>query len=182
MRVTFTRLPGGGSTAEFQRPDGVTVRLQSYDRKHRIPHDLAHLVAERAFRVDRGVWGSLAAGVLFASAEVVAGRRRHDDKARSAALLKANRDEIGVTELLAYVVQQGVDQDRATAGRALTEAWGSLRPGPPPYPADVLPRAVDELRALGDRWQRLPAGGTLEVDWPLPVAAARRGSRPSRRR
>ena len=174
MRVTFTRRAGGGSTAEFVRPDGVSVRMRSYDKKHRIPHDLAHLVAERAFRVERGVWGSLAGGVLFGSVEVVAGRRRHDDKARSAALLKANKDEIAIAELLAYVVQQGVDQDRPTAARALADAWGSRRPGPPPWPADVLPRAVDELRALGDQWARLPPDGTLTTDWPLPATARRR--------
>jgi hypothetical protein len=168
MLVTFTRREGGGSTAEFVRPDGVTVRMRSYDRKHRIPHDLAHLVAERAFRVERGVWGSLAGGVLFGSAEVVAGRRRHDDKARSAALLKANKDEIDIAELLAYVVQQAVDQDRPTAARALAAAWGSRRTGPPPWPADVLPRAVDELRTLADQWTRLPANGTLTTHWPLP--------------
>ncbi|HZB49589.1 MAG TPA: hypothetical protein VE547_10890 [Mycobacteriales bacterium] len=169
MRVTFTRQVGGGSTAEFVRPDGVTVRMRSYDRKHAIPHDLAHLVAERAFRVQRGVWGSLAAGALFGSVEVVAGRRRHDDRIRSAALLKANKAEIDIAELLAYVVQQGVDQDRPTAARALAAAWGSRRTGPPPWPADVLPRAVDELRALGEQWARLPVDGTLAVDWPLPA-------------
>ncbi len=166
MRVTFTRQPGGGSTAEFVRPDGVTVRMRSYDRKHRIPHDLAHLVAERAFRVERGVWGSLAGGALFGSVEVVSGRRRHDDKVRSAALLKANKAEIDIAELLAYVVQQAVDQDHPTAAKALTAAWGSRRTGPPPWPTDVLPRAVDELRTLADQWTRLPPDGTLTLDWP----------------
>ena len=131
MQVTFTRREGGGSTAEFRRPDGVTVRIRSYDRKHRIPHDLAHLVAERAFRVERGVWGSLAAGVLFASAEVVAGRRRHDDKARSAALLKANKDETSASPSRVATSRGAAGRrartGRETTARALAEAWGSVR-------------------------------------------------------
>lgn len=174
MLVTFTRIAGGGSTAEFRRPDGVTVQLRSYDRKHRIPHDLAHLVAERAFRVERGVWGSLAGGVLFASADVVAGRRRHDEKARSAALLKANAAEVGLAELLASSCSRpSTRTGRPRPGRSPGRG-DRCGPGRCPYPADVLPRAVDELRGLGARWERLPVGGTLEVDWPLPTARAAR--------
>lgn len=62
MNIEFAKRRGGGSIALIDRPDGVRLRLSSYDRKSAVPHDVAHRVAERAFRLGGDLWGSIAVG------------------------------------------------------------------------------------------------------------------------
>lgn len=63
------------------------VELPSYSRTHRVPHDLAHAVAEREFGRADGVFGSIAAGAVFDNMRVIAGRPRHDAAARGRRVL-----------------------------------------------------------------------------------------------
>lgn len=165
MDVRFSKRPGGGSVALIDRPDGVRLRLSSYDRKYVVPHDLAHFVAERAFRIHGGLWGSIAAGALLDSMELVSGRLRHDRKARSETVLRANAKEFGMAEVLAGVVHLGVDQDDRTIGRALRDAWGAFRAEPCPVPAERAVAAVAELRTLGARFAALGPAATLPLTW-----------------
>jgi len=58
VRIVFTRVPRGESIAT------IYVELPSFSRTHRVPHDLAHAVAERDLGLARGIFGSLAAGAL----------------------------------------------------------------------------------------------------------------------
>ena len=177
MRVQFHHdQKRGGYAALIRRGDGVTVRLPGYDRTFRVPHDLAHFVAEREFRLDRGVFGSIAAGAMFSNMSLVEGRARYDAQARSRAVLRANAVELTLAECLSGVVHTAVehDLDRPTAHRKLRDSWGVLRPGPCPYgPAD-LGRAVDVLRLLGERWEVLGPGDVLALRWELAPAPAPR--------
>jgi hypothetical protein len=167
VEIRFSKRPGGGSLALIERPDGVTLRLSSYDRKHVVPHDLAHFVAERAFDIHGGLWGSIAAGAMLASMEVVSGRLRHDRTARSEKVLRSNASEFGMAEVLSGVVHLGVDQDDRAVARALRDAWGAFRTGPCPVPAERAVAAVGELRALGARFAALDPPATLPVTWPV---------------
>ncbi len=167
MDVQFSKRPDGGSSALIDRPDGVQLRLSSYDRKYAEPHDLAHFVAERAFRIHGGLWGSIAAGAMLDSLEVVSGRLRHDRKARSEKVLRANAKEFGMAEVLAGVVHLGVDQDDRTIGRVLHDTWGAFRSEPCPIPAERAVAAVAELRALGTRFATMAPDGTLPLTWPV---------------
>lgn len=166
MDVRFGKRPGGGSVALIDRPDGVQLRLRSYDRKHAVPHDLAHFVAERAFRLHGGLWGSIAAGAMLDSLDVVSGRLRHDRRARSEQVLRANAAEFGMAEVLAGVVHLGVDQDDRTVARELAAAWGVFHAGPCPVPASRAVDAVAELRALGRQFVALHPDATLPLTWP----------------
>jgi hypothetical protein len=65
MRLTFQHDPRGESLTVIQRSDGAVFTL--YSRKHRVPHDLAHAVTERELRLADGVFGCIAAGVVFDS-------------------------------------------------------------------------------------------------------------------
>ncbi len=148
--------------------------MRSYDRKHSVPHDLAHFVAERAFVLPQGVWGSIAAGAVFRSMEVVSGRSRHDSRARSAAVIAENACHIGLAEIVAGVVHRGLDLTRAGAELELRCGWGAVREGPCPLPMPVLHEAMAELRQLAQRWQLLPDDGQLRMQWVIPVTPARR--------
>jgi len=83
--MVFTRAARGESITTIYRGGGVVVELPSYSRKHRVPHDLAHAVAEREFGLAGGVFGSIAAGAMFDNMRMPAGRPRHDAAARCCA-------------------------------------------------------------------------------------------------
>src|SRR5690348_1072919 len=123
----------------IHRDDGIVVLLPGFDRKYRVPHDLAHLVTEREFRLTDGVFGSIADGALFTNMRVISGRLRHDPRQRSQKVLRANGPGIGVAELLAAAVHGAVE--RREPGRVFeiaSRGWASLRVDPFPYPATVL--------------------------------------------
>jgi hypothetical protein len=172
MQAEFHRTDGrGGYAVIIRRDDGLTVRLPGYDRKWRVPHDLAHFVAEREFRLSKGVFGSIAAGAMFSNMAVVDGRQRFDANMRSRAVLRAHAAEIGIAELVAGVVHQGIERDERfeDVWARLREAWGTVRPGPCPYHPETLRRVLAILVALGERWQALPEGEHLTLRWSLPV-------------
>jgi hypothetical protein len=164
MDVHFARRPDNGSTAEFVRPDAVTVRLRSYDRTSVVPHDLAHLVVERALRVRTGLWGSLAAGAEFDSVEIVAGRLKHDHRARSAALRKANHRDLQLAEVLVGVVLEAAAGQCQGLQRRLAGAWSLYRRDPCP-PTAAAAGAVAELLTWGPTWHALGPGDRVTLSW-----------------
>jgi hypothetical protein len=171
MQAEFHRTDGrGGYAVIIRRDDGLTVRLPGYDRTFRVPHDLAHFIAEREFRLGKGVFGSIAAGAMFSNMAVVEGRPRFDANARSRAVLRAHTVELGLAEVVAGVVHQGVEREdrfEEVFGR-LREAWGIIRPGPCPYHPETLRRALAILYGLAERWQALPEGEQLTLRWSPP--------------
>jgi hypothetical protein len=167
MRIVFTRATRGESIATIHRNDGVVVELPSYSRTHRVPHDLAHAVAERQFGLIDGVFGSIAAGAVFENMRVVAGRPRHDAAERSKRILAANKGSLTVAEVMAGVVHHAVERPTGTA--VFEEArhdWGSVRPDPFPWAEAEVVAAVETLRELGGQWAALGPDGSLEFSWP----------------
>lgn len=161
MRVEFGRRSGGGSVALLTRSDGVRLRLTSYDRKYRIPHDLAHFATEQELGLTDGLFGSIAAGALFDSVEVLSGTRAGT---RSEAVRRRNAAALALTESLVGVVHL-VANDPGAPERAVTDgierAWGGVREGRCPYPPDRRLAALRSLRALGDRFAALRPAETL---------------------
>ena len=113
MDVAFSKRPDGGSLALIDREDGVRLRLRSYDRTGEVPHDAVHLIGERALGLTGGLWGSLQAGALFDSVEVVSGRLRHDRRQRSDAVRRENAAELRLAETVVGVLQQSLDRRRS---------------------------------------------------------------------
>ena len=177
--MDFAKRPGGGSVATITRPDGVRLRLTSYDRKYVVPHDLAHFATEQQLRMADGLWGSIAAGAVFDSVEVLSGTRAG---VRSDAVRQRNAAGLALAEVLVGVVHGavngavnravngGVDGTVPAADRAvvaqLASAWGSVRQGPCPYPEAHRLAAVRELRSLGERFAALGPDEVLALRWP----------------
>jgi hypothetical protein len=176
MQVHFHRTDGrGGYVVLMRRDDGLNVRMPGYDRRWRVPHDLAHYAVEREFKIEYGVFGSIAAGALFSNMEIVAGHPRFDVRARSRAVIKAHSAEIGLAEVVAGVVHEGVEQDRPLTAvhERLVETWGSLRPGPCPYDAALLRRCLGVLAVLETRWREVGVGQRLALRWEPPASPRR---------
>ena len=181
--MEFAKRPGGGSVATITRSDGVRLQLTSYDRKYVVPHDLAHFAIEQQLRMADGLWGSIAAGAVFDSVEVLSGTRAG---VRSDAVRQRNAAGLALAEVLVGVVHGavnravngalnravngGVDGTVPAADRAvvaqLASAWGSVRQGPCPYPEAHRLAAVRELRSLGERFAALGPDEVLALRWP----------------
>jgi hypothetical protein len=182
MHVVFVRGPTGSTVATVHRADGVSLHLPGYDRKHRVPHDLAHYATERALEMSGGVFGTIAAGGVFSNMRVVGGKPRHDAAARSKRLLDAHRETLTMAELLAGVVHRAVEDGAVEKTPALVrDAWASLGNGPFPWTDDHVHEAVRTLSDLTVAWE---AQGTVRVIWPdhlvatlPPARGIRRGRR-----
>lgn len=182
MQIVFVRERVRESTATIHRPDGIVVELPSYSRKHRVPHDLAHAVAERRLGLARGIYGTIAAGGMFANMRVVAGRPRHDAAQRSERILRANAGELGLTEILGGALHHAVESGRLpTAYRRVREAWESVNPGPCPYDRDQLEDAASELDLLTQAWGQLGFGQGLTFAWPARLISPVPRPEPRRR-
>lgn len=165
-----------GSTRRYRsilhRPDGVQVLLDggAYNRvggpAGEVPHDIAHLVVEAALRLDRGVWGVLAAGGLFRGASILKGRQRPHAAQRSAELRKASGEALNQAEVLVAAVCGLAERDSGADLRALRAATG------PRWWSDTataarIAEAITRLRQLGGTWAAMPAGEQLDLAWPL---------------
>lgn len=170
MDIEFHRL-SGGYCAQVVRDDGVTVHVPGFDRKHAVPHDLAHFAAEHGFGAARGFWGSVAAGAMFGGMQVVSGRRPPHAAERSRRIIRANAEQIGIAEGLAGSVFQAYTEDLSPADAVtrLAGYWSVTHSGPCPYDVPAMARACTLLGDLAGRWEVLPVGATLPLNWDLPV-------------
>ena len=127
MLVKFTRSETGSTLATISRRDGVTLTLPGFDKKHRVPHDLAHFATEQHLQLSRGVFGSIAGGGMFSTMRVVAGKPRHDAVARSSRLLGTNKHELGLAEVMADVIHDAVEHGgEHKAPLEARKIWASL--------------------------------------------------------
>lgn len=185
MRIVFARAQRGESVVTVHRVDGVVVELPSYTRKHRVPHDLAHAVAEREFAMADGVFGVIAAGGMFGNMRVISGRTRHDAAARSSRILAAHSRTLTLAEVVAgalhHLVEHGAAGPGDSAVSIVRRAWGSISQTPFPYPPQRVTAALGVLRDQAGRWAALADGDVLDFRWPdvltAPVPPARRGRR-----
>lgn len=162
MHVTIARTGRGSTVATIHRRDGVVLELPGYDRKFRVPHDLAHAVTERELGLSRGVFGSIASGGMFDNMRVLTGHPRHDAAARSRRLLTANKRELGMAELMAGAVHHAVEG----SGDPIAEArrsWAILTPDPFPWPDTRLRTALETLTAEAATYDR---ESVVHLDWP----------------
>ena len=168
MRVTFPRLPDHQRAyALVERDDGVVYRLYGGTAGPRLPHDIMHLVVERELRIRDGIWGGIAAGVVFDSMRYVSGRRPPHAAERSAQLLRGGRRPGLRAELLADLVSSAAALDHLTPDkiRRLADAKLSVLPETDVDPA-VIAAAARALQVEASRWARLRVGEELCYEWP----------------
>lgn len=168
--IEFHKVPGGRYHSVLHRPDGVSVRLQGggYNRiggeVERVPHDIAHLIVEDAFGIQRGLWGVLAAGGLVQGAEVVAGRQPPHAQRRAKEITDGAGETLRQVEILVRAVADsmvaGATGDVRDFRARVGERWWS----PAATPA-ALERAAAGLRDAARRWAAAPYDSTLEFAW-----------------
>jgi hypothetical protein len=175
MRVTFPRFPDHQRAyALVERDDGAVYRLYGGKAGPRLPHHVMHFVVERELRIPDGIWGGIAAGVVFDSMEHVSGRRpapaRERPKQRPADVGQAGLR----AELLANFVGHVAALDRPSDSEILSLAATKLAVLPDAHvdPAQVA-AAAQALQVEAARWARLRVGEELSYEWPRTPLAAR---------
>jgi hypothetical protein len=184
MRVTFPRLPDHErGYALVERDDGAVYRLYGGPAGRPLPHDIRHLVVERELHIRDGIWGAIAAGLVFDSMRHVSGRRPPHARERSARLLAGFADRGLRAEALASLVEGVAGLDHPSAGQIkdLAAARLSVLPDPDVDPAAIA-AAAQALQVEAARWARLRVGEELSYDWPRPPLAAWRRARPGKPR
>jgi hypothetical protein len=170
MRVTFPRLADHEMAyAVVERDDGVVYRLQAGRAGTALPHDIRHLVVERELGVSDGIWGGIAAGMVFTSMRHVQGRRPPHAAQRSTELKRRYRDRVMRAELLADLVESvaGLDDPTLEEIRLLSERKLHRLHGAQPLP-EVVAKAASALQVEAARWARLRPGEELQYEWPVP--------------
>jgi hypothetical protein len=187
MRVTFDRLADHEwADVLIERDDRVVYRMHAGPVTAEIPHDLVHFAVEDALGIADGIWAAIAGGVVFRSMTHVSGRRPPHAAERSAELIKQYRDRLQAAELIGGFVESAARVPAADLPRLVAESYRT-RPGEEPDLASVA-HAVAALHRVEQRWQALPIGGHLTVDWPahrrvaLPPARRPRDKVAGRRR
>jgi hypothetical protein len=168
MRVTFPRLPDHQRAyALVERDDGVVYRLYGGTAGPRLPHDIMHFVVERELRIRDGIWGGIAAGVVFDSMRHVSGRRPPHADERSRQLLRGFLDHGLRAELLTDLVSSAAALDTLTADRIrrLADAKLSVLPETDVDPV-IVAVAARALQVEAARWARLRIGEELCYEWP----------------
>lgn len=170
LRVQFLRGDRRFYRSLLHRADGLVVEFQggAYNKvggpDRELPHDLAHLIVEDELRLDRGVWGVLAAGGLFGHARVVEGRQAAHSRRRSRAVIDEAGDEIMQAEILTRLVcdvAAGVQPaDLPTLRKGVGDRWWSDA-----VTREALDRSRERLREGAAGWARLGPGEALEATW-----------------
>jgi hypothetical protein len=163
MRIVFVRVPDyQRGYALVTRDDGVQYRLNDGPQTRHIAHDLVHFTVEDAFGLSDGIWAALCGGVVFSSMDHVSGRRPPHAADRSAALIRAHRDDLQRAESIANLVERAAVRDPAFRE---VRRWLADRHGFEPAQGEI-DLAVARLRAATEEWARLEPGDVLVRAWP----------------
>jgi len=182
----MTRTAEGRSTTNVRRDDGVTLELPSYAPLHRLPHDLAHFVIERALGLTCGFWGSIADGAVFGGMEVVPRKRTARTEERSRRVMRGTSSRVTEAEAVVGTVveiyQRRLDRHWAAARALLDGTWRPARPSRElPSQAEVR-RICRELADAEKHWVSMPIDSSVTLVWPRQEASPRRGAVRQRRR
>ena len=149
MRVTFVKTIGNRDRVYVRFPDGREKSWPFPTYGEHLPHDCVHLIVERAFAIEDGVWAHVARG-----------------------------GELGKTEGL-YIAEifanaPWLRPDEGDAFDYITRELAQRRQAPP----ETLTRErVEHVRAELERataeWRALPDRGALVLEYPLTEVTQR---------
>ena len=157
MQLRFTKRPGGRSDLVVTDRPGPAVALRDHTAGPHLPHDLVHVVVERALGITDGFCGALAAGATFAGfvpADAPPAATRH--RRSGLKVLRRKGDRVLEAELRvnwSYRVWEGRSTD-AAAGV-----------GRPPLDDHEVRTAVAAIEEAARRWAATAEGDTLVEDW-----------------
>src|SRR5437867_7936516 len=182
----MTRTAEGQSTTYVRRDDGVTLELPSYAPLHRLPHDLAHFVIERALGLTCGFWGSIADGAVFGGMAAVPRRRTARVEGRARQVMRGASSRVTEAEAVVGTVveiyQRRLDRDWAAARALLGGTWRPARPSRKLPTQSEVRRICQALSNAETRWLNLAIGESVTLLWRGQEASAGRAEPRARQR
>jgi hypothetical protein len=174
MKLRVSRIQDRQYETTAERSDGLRVVLSGQGFSHRLPRHLAHFAVEDALELRHGVWGSIAAGGLPPGARISEGQQVPPGTIeRGAAVVAATAQLVGEARALVAAFDEIVDQ-------RLEGRWPHVDPAlqrlnvhrgtrvVPLTKTDVA-RIAATWRELQLRWDRVPIGSALDLEWETPL-------------
>jgi hypothetical protein len=170
MKLTAKRLDRDGRYETLiARDDGVNFLVKGVGHNFAIPHDIAHLVVEKALRIRNGFWGSIADGAVFPSMIYTGGRRKPKAAERSKELLKANARQLNEAEVLVRIFNDTIEQGHQEGSAAIDCRLKERMAPPGQRPREISKTDISEVfaayRTMLSKWKYLPVNGALDLHW-----------------
>lgn len=185
MLVDFIKIDERSCLARAVRPDGALIETTA-TAKDGMPHDLEHLIVEKALCCDTGFWGRVCRGAEFSSIRVTTRGPRRRPRVWNRELTKGYNgwNEDLVTKVV-RMYHEALRQGWAPPAALPSVPTGALLLDPrrcPPAQAaitsEALAAAAVALHEAEREWRDLPIGGRLSRPWEdqhaMPVAAETR--------
>jgi hypothetical protein len=163
VRMTFQRMADRRPVETLvERDDGVVFAMRGAGGGADLPHDLVHVVVEKALPLTDGIWGCVADGVVWGSMRHVSGRRPPHAAERSDRLKAERRDAVMRAEHLADVVGRLARGEQVPVGAATG------------VPRERIDAAVAAVQDASRRWRGLAVGEEWVVEWSASPRGRRR--------
>ena len=152
MKVTFTRTRVRGYSVTVEGPEidlAVMDPAPGYD--DRLPHDAAHFIVENELGIAGGIFGQLAAGGTantFRSDDLKKPRKK---KRQGRLMAQANREDMLLSEHAVYAAQSRWEKREIIPDTGISHA--------------DLDRMICAFEDFAGRWQKVPVGGSISLDW-----------------
>jgi len=147
----------------------VSLGVPDYAFMRALPHDLAHYVLEMTLGLERGFWGSVAEGAKFGGMVLIEGRQKPHAEERAKATVKLNAPHLNEAETLVSIfasfVDNGIDRHRHLVEARLKEVSARLRHTGRSINWTDVTEVCSAWRAMQSRWEDLPVGGHIRLDW-----------------
>lgn len=162
MKVTFVKKGTRRYAVEVSRERYPDLQCGSIGYDDRLPHDLMHFLAEAEYGLDGGIFADLATG-------------------GNARLFLPLDDEHEVDMALVAKLwrRERIRRTRLPDGRRSEELAWQLDEGW--RQRTLSPELQQKLDDLVARWEALPIGGVLTLEWPRPEGRRRHPPRKRRR-
>lgn len=168
MLIIVTRIDAKRYATVVERDDGVRLSVPGYGFMRDLPHDLAHFVVESTLRLDRGFWGSIASGAKLRGMQLLSGRQKPHADERAKAIEKTNASFLNEAEGLVACFEALANQDSIQETERQKKAQTMLRRQSRCPSASEITEVTVSWRAMQERWDALPIGHAIELDWPVP--------------
>jgi hypothetical protein len=173
MRIIVTRIDAKRYSTVVERDDGVQLSVPGYGFMRALPHDLAHYIVEATLRLERGFWGSIATGAKLRGMQLLRGRQKPHTDERSREIEKANASFANEAEALVACFEALSDENSAPTTERLKKAQAMFRRQARCPTGSEIAETQSAWSAMQARWDRLPVGETIELDWPARAVAVR---------
>ncbi len=160
MKVTFTKTDERHYCVSVEGPNIDPISMHpapGYDA--RLPHDVAHFIVENDLGILGGVFGQIAAGGTANTFFSEGSKNRKKARRKGREIAKAGKKDALFSEHAIYAAQSRWEKH-------------DIIPATKIPPKDIE-RIIAKFQDFADRWEILPIGGSIMLEWDYLRGPAR---------